>query len=244
MALEEILTEKLPVSSHPAVSVVIPAFNEEQTLGRVIDSAKKELGKMGYTYEIIVVDDGSTDRTHETAFKEKVVIIRNRRNRGKGYALKIGLDSCRGDTIVTMDADGSHQPHELSRVLQPIIKNESDMVIGSRFKGGFEDGAVKRINIIGNRLFNLLIFVLSGKLLSDTQSGYRAFSRNVLLNLNVSSAGYEIESEITVELIKKGFRIKEVPITCICPLRNSRLRALYDGYRIMRTIVRTTIRWM
>jgi glycosyltransferase involved in cell wall biosynthesis len=244
MALESVLTEKAQMPTHPLISVIIPAFNEEQTLSNVVYNAKKTLERMGHAYEIIVVDDGSTDQTHKIAFEEDVIIIRNRRNQGKGCALKAGLHSCRGDIIVTMDADGSHQPHELPELIRPIVKNQSDMIIGSRFKGRLENGAIRRMNMIGNRLFNAVIFMLSGKLLTDTQSGYRAFSRRALSNLNVNSTGYEIESEITVELILKGFRIEEVPIDCVCPLRNPRLRVFHDGYKILKTIFRTTLRWM
>jgi len=236
--------EKSSLSYLPLISVVIPAFNEEATLGNVINRARRTLENMGNPYEIIVVDDGSTDQTRHIAFKKGVMMVRSHKNRGKGYALKIGLNRCRGDIIVTIDADGSHQPEELPKLVRPIMKNEVDMIIGSRFKGQLEDGAVKRVNMIGNKLFNVLIFLLTGKLLTDTQSGFRAFSRNVLSNLNVRSAGYEIDSEITVELFKKGFMVSEVPIKCTCSLRNSRLRAFHDGYKILKTIISTNFRWM
>jgi len=230
--------------SQTLISVVIPAFNEGKTLENVIERTKHTLNKIGHLYEIIVVDDGSTDQTCNVAPAKEVIIVRNHKNHGKGYALKMGFDHCRGDIIVTLDADGSHQPEELTRLVQPIMKNRVDMIIGSRFNTQLEDGAIKRVNMIGNKLFNLLIFLLSRRLLTDTQSGFRAFNRKVLSNLNVRSTGYEIESEITVELIQKGFTISEVPITCSCPPRNSRLSAFHDGYKILKTIVSTYLRWM
>lgn len=244
MSVHSILLGKSKPAYSRSISVVIPAFNEEETLESVIHRTRRTLDLMGNAHEIIVVDDGSTDQTCNIASKEGVTIVRNHRNGGKGRALKMGFDRCNGEVIVTIDADGSHQPEEVPKLISPIIKNEVDMVIGSRFNGQMEEKAVKTVNIIGNKLFNVFIFLLSGRRLTDSQSGFRAFSRDVLSNLNVRSKGYEIESEITVELIQKGFVIGEVPIKCTCAPRNSRLRAFRDGCKILKTIISTYFRWM
>jgi hypothetical protein len=141
-----------------------------------------------------------------------------------------------------MDADGSHQPEELPYLINPLLKNECDVVIGSRFKGQVEAGAIKRTNFVGNVIFNIVFFLFSGEWLTDTQSGFRALRRDVLSSLNLTSARYEIESEMTAELLMKGFQIREVPTFCAKPKRPSGLRTFRDGYRILATILKTFLK--
>jgi len=238
----DFLIEKTTATPNPVISVLIPAHNEEGSIENVIHRTQKVLIELGYPYEIIVIDDGSTDQTCNAAFKNDVFILRNYRNCGKGHALQVGFSSCRGDIIVTMDADGSHQPEELPYLLNPLFKNECDVVIGSRFKGQMEEGAIKRTNFVGNMFFNIVILLLSREWLTDTQSGFRAFKKDVLPNLSLTSARYEIESEMTVELLKNKFQIKEVPTYCAKPQRPSGLKAFRDGYRILKVILRTSLR--
>lgn len=229
--------------SEPLISVIIPAYNEEKALDDVIRRTKKVFQDLNTLYEIMVVDDGSTDRTCHVANLKDVVVIRNHKNHGKGHALRTGFNRCNGNIIVTMDADGSNQPEELPHLLRPILKNEFKVVVGSRFKGSVEEGAIQKTHLIGNRIFNFLIFLLLRKWLTDTQSGFRAIEKNVLLNLNLRSMGYNIESEMTVELIKKGFEISEVPISCSKPVGNvSRIKAFQDGCKILGTIFETFFR--
>jgi len=236
------LVDKKITQLGPFISILIPAHNEEGSLENVIGRTQRVLKSLGNPYEIIVVDDGSTDQTCDVAYKRDVSIIRNYRNCGKGHALQTGFNYCSGSIIVTIDADGSHQPEELPQLITPLFKDEYDVVIGSRFKGCIEKGALKRTNLIGNMIFNFLIFLLSGKLLTDTQSGFRAFKKSTLSHLNLTSSRYEIESEMTAEMLKRRFRIKEVPIYCKKPQRPSGLRAFKDGHKIVRTILKTFLR--
>jgi len=228
----------------PLISIVIPAYNEEKSLGTVIERTRKTLRNLYNPYEIIVVDDGSTDHTSLVANKKDVVVVRNHKNCGKGDALKIGFNHCKGDIIVTMDADGSNLPEELPLLIRPMLKNEFDVVIGSRFKGSIENGAIKNMNLIGNRIFNLMIFFLSWKRLTDVLSGFRALNRKALSNMNMMSVGYEIEAEMTIELIKKGFTMGEVSIYCAKPSRVSMLNTFQDGLKIMKTIFKTCLKRM
>lgn len=241
----QVLTDNRTNHSDPLISIVIPAYNEEKSLGTVIKRARKTLQNFHNPYEIIVVDDGSTDKTRFVANEEDVVVVRNHKNCGKGDALRIGFSYCKGDIIVTMDADGSNQPEELPRIIHPILKDGFDVVIGSRFKGSIENGAIKSTNLIGNRIFNLMIFFLSWKRLTDALSGFRALKRKTLSNLNMMSEGYEIEAEMTIELIKKGFTMDEVSIYCAKPIgRVSMLNTFQDGLKIVKTIFKTCLRRM
>ncbi len=230
--------------SDPLISIVIPAYNEEKSLETVITRTHSTLQNL-YPYEIIVVDDGSTDKTSFVANKKNVVVVRNHKNCGKGDALKIGFCYCKGDVIVTMDADGSNQPEELPQLIRPILKDEFDVVIGSRFRGSIENGAIKSFNLFGNKIFNLLIRILSWKQVTDSLSGFRALNRKALASLNTTSMGYEIEAEMTIELIKKGFTLGEIPIFCAKPIgRVSMLNTFQDGLKIMKTIFKTFLRRM
>jgi len=222
----------------PILSIIIPAHNEKWTLGGVLKRAKETIKSLDLPSEIIVIDDGSTDETLKIVYLSSeagIIVLRNDKNYGKGYALRRGIKYSKGKIVVTMDADGSHKPEELPFLLKPIF-DDADMVIGSRFKGKIERGAIKRINILGNKLINLLIYILTRKKLTDALSGFRAVKREFLSKVDLYSDGYEIEAEITVKLIKTGCRIREIPISCVKPVRSSYLNSFRDGYKIIKTI--------
>jgi glycosyltransferase involved in cell wall biosynthesis len=195
---------------HPsAVTIIVPAYNEEKTVGHVLSEAISIMDETDVPYEIIVVDDGSTDKTGLIASGHKVTLITNEKNRGKGYSLKRALQHAQGDIIVTMDADGEHKPKELPDLIKPLF-NGIHIVAGSRFIGSNPEVTTK-LNKIGNRFFNMTILVLTGKRVTDSQTGFRAIRRDVLDTFNLESDGYEIESEITVKSLRNGFNFKETP---------------------------------
>lgn len=225
----------------PIVSVVIPAYNEEGTIEEILSCTNKTMGTTGFPYEIIVVDDGSLDKTRFLAERHKVTVLTNGENAGKGYALRRGFKSATGNIIITMDADGSHKPEDIPRLLKPLL-NGVDIVAGSRFLGNREKGAVKKLHILGNHIFNLSIFLLTRKRITDSQTGFRAFKRKVIQEIEVTSRGYEVETELTVKSLKNGFLFQEEPI--ICEKRKvgqSHLNPLRDGFKIFKNIIKTSI---
>jgi len=223
------------------VSVVVPAFNEGASLGSVLLRTHQTLQGLALPYELIVVDDGSTDQTAATAISHGARVISNGGNLGKGYALRTGLDEAKGDVMVTLDADGENRPEEIQLLLEPILKGypPTDIVIGSRFAGDIEPGAATFSHILGNKILNVVIFFLTGRWVSDSQCGFRAFKRELVQSLSLESKGYEIESEMTVKLLKRGCAVTVVPVTYSRRVAGtSRLRTFRDGFRILRTIIR------
>jgi len=220
------------------ISVVIPAYNEEKNIGEILSRTNKTMDSIGMPYEVIVVDDGSTDKTRFLAERQKATILTNGANRGKGHALQQGFKTAFGNIIITMDADGSHQPEEIPKLLKPMLLNGTDVVSGSRFLGRRERGSVKRLHILGNHLFNLLILLLTKKRITDSQTGFRAFKKKVLEEIQLTSEGYQVETELTIKTLKNGYLIQEEPI--ICERRKdgcSHLNPLWDGFKIFKTIL-------
>jgi len=223
---------------HSVISVVIPAYNEEKTIGEVLSKTISVMESLGRPYEIIVVDDGSTDRTLEVASTYKVTVLSNGRNKGKGYALRKGFQHARGDVIVTIDSDGAHDPKDIPEMLK-LIFNGADVVSGSRFLGASKD-FTSSLNRLGNFLINSIIMVLTGKRITDSQTGFRAIKKEILEKLCLESIGYEIETELTVKTLKNGFIFQEKPIACKKRrYYNSKLRVLYDGIKILKTILKS-----
>jgi len=219
------------------LSIVVPAYNEEHTIGDVIDRLRATLQKIGFAYEILVVDDCSRDRSAEISLGKHVKVYSLKQHMGKGFALRAGFRKAKGEIIVTIDSDGSNRPEELPLLLNPILQDNADLVIGSRFSGNAPTSG-KRFNAAGVRIFNLLIQILTGAAVSDSQSGYRAMKSEVLENLNLKSGGYEIESEMLVKIARRRFRVREVPVSFEQrTYGRSTLDPIVDGFKILMSIV-------
>ena len=224
------------------ISVVIPVFNEELTIGNVIERLAVVMQETGFNYEIIVVDDCSADRSLEFSKSPGVKVFSLKMHLGKGYALRAGFVKAKGEIITTIDSDGSHRPEELPRLLTPVLKNKADLVIGSRYLG-LTPVAAKKLNAAGVRIFNFLVKILTGTGVSDSQSGYRVMTSAVLKCMRLKSGGYEIESEMLVKTAKHGFRVMEVPISFEQrTYGTSRLDPMVDGFKIFLSIVLAYIR--
>jgi glycosyltransferase involved in cell wall biosynthesis len=219
------------------LSVVIPIFNEEPTIRDVIGRLKITMQKIGLKHEIIVVDDCSEDRSLEISKSQGVKVYSLKRHMGKGYALRAGFAKAKGEIIATIDSDGSHRPEELPNLLTPILQDQADLVIGSRFLRE-KPASARKLNAIGVRLFNVLIRVFTRTKVSDSQSGYRVMKSEILRNLRLRSGGYEIESEMLVKTARRGFRVKEVPISFEQrTYGKSRLDPAVDGFKILLSII-------
>lgn len=226
----------------PLVSVVVPAFNEEEVLESVVNRIHRTLEGLSLSYEVIVVDDGSTDRTALVANRCRALVLNNTLNMGKGFALRKGFRRARGYIVVTIDADDSHRPEEIPRLVYPLLNDDDvDVVLGSRFVGNSNREVTSRLHLIGNTIINISLLFLTRRWISDSQSGFRAYRQEVLKELNLQSLGYEIESEMTVKVLKNGFKLREIPITC--ERRNkgsSKLRTFADGYKILKSIFKAS----
>jgi len=224
------------------LSVVIPVFNEEPTIGDVIARLKETIQKIGLKYELIVVDDCSADRSLEISRNHSVRVYSLKKHMGKGYVLRVGFAKAKGEIIATIDSDGSHRPEELPLLLTPVLRDQADFVIGSRFLNK-KPASAKKLNVLGVRLFNVVIKVLTRTKFSDSQSGYRVMKSEVLKASRLVSGGYEIESEMLVKTTRKGFRVKEVPISFEQrTYGRSRLDPMTDGFRILLSIASAYIK--
>jgi glycosyltransferase involved in cell wall biosynthesis len=205
------------------VWIVIPAYNEEQSVGVVLDVLKRE----GWR-DIIVVDDGSRDRTAEIARERGAVVLSHPRNMGLGAALRTGLRAAleRGaDCAVTFDADGQHDPKAVRLMVDSL--DGVDFVIGVRH---FTDIPLNKR--VGNFILNFITRLLGG-VLTDSQSGMRALNRRALEAIQIRSNRYEVSSELVVRANRLGLRIKEVPVRCFfTPYSKARGTTIASGLRI------------
>lgn len=190
------------------VIAIIPAYNEEDTISEVIHETRE------YVDEVIVIDDGSTDKTKKLAEDKGALVISQPVNRGYGEATRLGhrIALKRGaDIIVQLDADGQYVPSEIPRLLEPIIKNEADVVFGSRFDGEIKY-TMPLIKRWGNKAFSFLLRFLTRLPLSDGQTGFRAFRAQALQFIWTESS-YTISQEMVLRIARQGWRFKEIPIT-------------------------------
>jgi glycosyltransferase involved in cell wall biosynthesis len=231
------------MNNHAAlISVVVPVFNEELTISDVIKRINRVVKKNRLRHEIIVVDDCSEDGSLKASKLLGVKAYSLNKHMGKGFALRTGFKKAKGEIIATIDSDGSHRPEELPLLLAPILQNQADLVIGSRYLN-HEKVRARKVNIFGVRLFNFLIKIFTRTKISDSQSGYRVMKSEILKKMRLNSAEYEIESEMLVKTARLGFRIKEVPISFEQRTYGaSRIDPLMDGFKILLSILLSYIK--
>jgi len=190
------------------IVIGIPAFNEERNIASVITKLEKIDGK------IIVCDDGSNDLTGRIAEKMGAIVITHPKNLGYGAAIRsifTKFNELDADILVTFDADGQHRVEDIDVVIRPIIKNEAEIVIGSRFLGN-DDADVPAYRKIGIKTITNLTNISSNTKLTDSQSGFRAYHKRVIPQIIPSEYGMGVSTEILIKANKKGFKISEVPI--------------------------------
>jgi len=193
------------------IVIGMPSFNEEKRIGAIIAKLKK-LG-----HDILVCNDGSSDMTEDIAREMGVQVISHPKNLGYGAAIRSIFTKAAEndyDVLVTFDADGQHKPDDINKILQLIINNEADIVIGSRFSNE-KNNQIPKYRKVGIKAITGLTNTTSGKKISDAQSGFRAYTKKVLHEIVPSDTGMGVSTEILIKANKKKFRIAEVPITVL-----------------------------
>lgn len=194
------------------LSVIIPVYNEKNTIHEILARVQKT----GLAWEIIVVDDGSTDGTRQLLAdldgKNGVRVILQQKNAGKGAAVRTGIQNARGDVLLIQDADLEYDPREYPGLLQPIVENLADVVYGSRFLGA-PHRAILFWNMLANKLLTLMTNLLYNNILTDMETGYKVFRREVVANMPLRANRFDFEPEFTAKILKSQVRVFEVPIT-------------------------------
>ena len=195
--------------SDPRILVCIPALNEAKTIAEIIDRSKK------YDDEVIVYDDGSTDDTNQAALSAGATVIRNPENKGYGVAIRSLFQAAKekgADIMITLDSDGQHDPRQIPDLLKPLSQG-FDIVIGSRFLRKDDQEKVPRYRSFGIKTITKLTQVASYGKITDSQSGFRAYNKNALSNINLFEDGMAVSTEILVRASEKKLLTTEVPIT-------------------------------
>ena len=214
------------------IVAVIPAYNEEIAIGSMIARAKVHVD------EVLVIDDGSQDSTSNVAELIGATVIVHEKNAGKGAALKTAFQWAMAHDVsilVTLDADGQHNPDEIPNLLSPILLQEADLVNGARFLEGHND--VPAYRRIGQEVLTFATNLSSDIKINDSQSGFRAFSNNTFEAFKFNNTGMGIESEMIADAANAGLRIKDVPITCRYDVDGSTLNPVKHGLGVLNSIV-------
>ena len=217
----------------PVLSIIIPAFREEKSVGTVIEKTRELMTKLGKSFEIVVVDDGSDDQTGSIANSTGVRVITHPYNIGYGAALKTGIRFARGQTIIMMDADGQHDPEDIPVLLKRLKKY--DMVVGARSA----KSETKLHRDIANRAYNVFASYVCGYRIQDLTSGFRAIKANIARSfLGLLPNTFSFSTTITMAVVRSGFSICYVPIHTSYPAGKSKIRLIQDGSRFLLIIMK------
>ena len=218
------------------IIIGIPAFNEEKNIAVIISKLKKISDK------IVVCNDGSSDLTSKIAEEMGAIVINHEKNLGYGAAIRslfLKSKELEGDVLVTFDADGQHRVEDIDKIINPIINDKSDLVIGSRFLDDSEK-EVPQYRKIGINIITKITNASIKKQLTDSQSGFRAYSRKVLNELNPSELGMGISTEILIKASAKDFRISEVPIKILYEGNTSTHNPVMHGSSVILSTIKFT----
>ena len=219
----------MPESHEHKIAVLIPCLNEEITIGKVIDDFRRELPSAA----IYVFDNCSADATAAVAVEHGAVVIKEPR-RGKGFVVDSMFGRIEADLYVMVDGDNTYPADYVHKLLEPLLAGDADMVVGSRFLS-YTDKSFHKFHIFGNNLVRLLVNWVGSAQLTDIMSGYRAFNHRIVERIPVVSVGFDVETEMTVQMLYYQLRIVEVNI----PYRErpagskSKLKTFRDGFRVL-----------
>lgn len=198
----------------------MPAYNEDNTIIKAIELVLGAKLPSGVTKELIIIDDGSSDSTLQKImdFKSRhknIKIIRHEKNMGKGAGVRTGLQHASGEIIIIQDADLEYNPDDYSKLIEPILKNRAKVVYGSRFlKAGFisHQKWAMPLHYLGNIFLSLVTSLLYGCYISDMETCYKVFKKDVLKHIEIKSSRFDFEPEITAKILRKKIKILEIPI--------------------------------
>jgi len=214
------------------ICAIIPAFNAERTIAEVIRGVSRYLPLS----QIVVVNDGSDDATENIARNEGAIVLNNENNKGKGFSLKRGFKFAidkNFSAVICLDADMQHNPADIPKFLECFKRNDADLILGSRIHD-LKDMPLDRQ--FSNQTTSLLISLLTGVRVRDSQSGYRLIKTSVLKKIVLHSNRYETESELLVKALKSGFRVAHVPIKTIYNQAPSHIHRLRDTIRFLKVV--------
>lgn len=220
------------MTNTPDVTIIIPAHNEEEGISDVITQLKALSGN----YEILVVDDGSTDNTHKLASETGVKVIRHPYNKGYGAALKTGIRNAKADIVLFMDADGQHKPSDIEKLI-PYIGGY-DMVVGARTK----KSKISLLRRPGKKILSVTANFLAGMKIPDLNSGFRALKKNVAMEfMHILPNSFSFSTTITLALVNSGYSVKYVSIEALERVGTSKIKPFRDGFRFIILIIRTVV---
>jgi len=195
----------------PEVSIIIPTYNEEENIGRVLQEIE-QLRPFLPPMEVIVVDDGSVDNAaNEVRSFPSVNYVKHEKNRGKGAALRTGAKIARGNIFVIQDADLEYLPLDIPRLLEPILNDRADVVCGSRFMGTHDGMSFS--HYVGNKILSFATRLLYGAPVTDVMTGHKCFARKVFQAIELLEDGFMVEVELMAKILKGNWRFAEIPIT-------------------------------
>ena len=211
---------------------IIPAYNEERFIGSVVLKAKK------YVDTVMVIDDGSKDLTAEIAHAAGAIVVRHETNRGKGAALNSGFEKARelrAQAVVVLDGDGQHRAEDIPRMIQPVLDEKADMVVGSRFLGVTSDAPLYRK--VGQKIMTLLTNATSGVKSTDSWSGFRAFSQKAIEAIKFREGGWGADPEFQFQAREHNLRVSEIPISAVYEEKAKR-NPLTHGLKTVNAVIR------
>lgn len=219
--------------SKPKIVAAIPCFNTKRFIKGIVSSARKHVD------QVIIIDDGSHDGTAEVAKAAGAMVISHHQNRGYGESIKSCFEAAKAnaaDVLVTIDGDGQHNPDEIPRLLAPILQGEADLIIGSRFLGNGVN--MPRYRKFGIRVITFLFNFGSRTRVSDSQSGFRAYSQRALNVISTTEAGMSISVETLIKARAAGLRIREAAISCQYHPYSSSMNPLIHGLGVAFSVIR------
>ena len=222
------------------ISIIIPCYNEQETISIIIDRILKV---DQFSYEIIVIDDFSTDKSRnilEEKLKSKIDhLILNDKNYGKGYSIKQGIKKATGEIILVQDADLEYDPQDYNKIFKPLLNNKADVVFGSRFIGSSEKRVLYFWHSIGNAFLTLMSNIFTNLNLTDMECCYKAFRSEIIKNIDLKENRFGFEPEITAKISKKNLRIFEVGVSYYGRKYSEGKKITWkDGFSAIRCIVK------